>query len=411
MRGIFGKIDFTKMDFLVVTLLFISVFGWYYMATEIIEQKLLIDLASEEIQVIWLTFNFSVIGSSIFGAILSKKLNKNQFLYGWTILGIMVSLSPMILNKFSFFQVFSISFLLGVSFGLGMPSFLQYFADSTNVENRGRIGAISFLIANVSVPFLFMVVEKFDLLLVSLVFSFVRAIGLILFFSKQQKNIGESKSKDSFFSILSDKSFLLYFVVWLVFPLVDRFESTIIVPSLEEGLLETMSMVEPLVGAVTILVAGILCDLIGRKKVMLSGFVSLGFAYAIIAFFFDMADPSIIWYFYFIIDAIAWGIFMLTYILVIWGDLSEHGSRVKYYALGGIPFFLSNIIPKILPSVDSIIELNESFSLAALFLFVALLPLVFAPETLPEKKMELRRLKSFAEQAKKEREKFESKNK
>ena len=204
MRDIFGKINFTKRDFLVVTLLFISVFGWYYMGTEIIEKKLLIFVTSEESQVIWFTFNFSVIGSSIFGAILSKKLNNHQFLYGWTILGVMVSLSPMILNNISFIQVFSISFLLGVSFGLGMPSFLQYFADSTNVENRGRIGAISFLVANVSVPILMVVVKNFDLLLVSLVFSFVRAIGLILFFSKQEKNVVESKSKDSFFSILSD---------------------------------------------------------------------------------------------------------------------------------------------------------------------------------------------------------------
>jgi hypothetical protein len=47
--------------------------------------------------------------------------------------------------------------------------------------------------------------------------------------------------------------------------------------------------------------------------------------------------------------------------------------------------------------------------LASFFLFVAVLPLIYAPETLPEKKMELRRLRSFAEEARKAKEKYERK--
>ena len=46
-------------------------------------------------------------------------------------------------------------------------------------------------------------------------------------------------------------------------------------------------------------------------------------------------------------------------------------------------------------------DLTRAFSLAAFFLFVAVLPLWIAPETLPEKKMELRRLRNFADEAKK----------
>ena len=51
----------------------------------------------------------------------------------------------------------------------------------------------------------------------------------------------------------------------------------------------------------------------------------------------------------------------------------------------------------------------DHFGKEAWFLFVAVIPLVFAPETLPEKKMELRRLRSFAEEAKRAKEKFERK--
>ena len=55
--------------------------------------------------------------------------------------------------------------------------------------------------------------------------------------------------------------------------------------------------------------------------------------------------------------------------------------------------------------------LKIAFSLASFFLFVAVMPLVFAPETLPEKKIELRRLKKFADEATRIKEEFEKKSK
>jgi hypothetical protein len=48
---------------------------------------------------------------------------------------------------------------------------------------------------------------------------------------------------------------------------------------------------------------------------------------------------------------------------------------------------------------------------AAFFLFIAVFPLLYASETLPEKKIELRRLRSFAEEAQKARDKYERKSK
>jgi hypothetical protein len=113
---------------------------------------------------------------------------------------------------------------------------------------------------------------------------------------------------------------------------------------------------------------------------------------------------------YFVVDSAAWGIFYLTFVLVLWGDLSKLESGEKYYALGSIPFFISYIIPYLLPRINlQDFPLYLVFSAAAFFLFLAILPLIFAPETLPEKKMELRRLRSFAEEAQKAKEKYERK--
>jgi MFS family permease len=173
-------------------------------------------------------------------------------------------------------------------------------------------------------------------------------------------------------------------------------------------LLGVMDVIEPLVAGLSILFAGLLCDWVGRKKIVLSGFVALGVAYGIIGLvpFFEFS-----WYLYFVVDAVAWGIFLLTFVLILWGDIAQSNNSEKYYTIGSIPYFLSSIIPLLLTqSFIENIELTAAFSLASFFLFAAVMPLVFAPETLPEKKMELRRLRSFAEEAKKTKEKYERKS-
>jgi hypothetical protein len=115
------------------------------------------------------------------------------------------------------------------------------------------------------------------------------------------------------------------------------------------------------------------------------------------------------WYFYTAVDGIAWGILMVTFLLTIWGDLSQFGGREKYYVIGAAPFHLTRAMEPLLTSYATQIPANAAFSLASLFLFIAVLPLLYAPETLPEKKIELRRLKGYIEQAKKTREKHASK--
>jgi len=318
---------------------------------------------------------------------------------------------PALLINGNLWQVWSVSLLLGASFGLGVPSCLAYFAECTSVENRGRVGGITFLIANISVPFLAILFNVFDLAIISVIFALLRGMGLIVFFQKPEKQPSSQIQKSvSFVSILHDRTFLLYFVAWSMFPLVDSFERVLVDNFLivwNPNLLDTMGFVEPLVAGLSILIAGLLCDWIGRKKIVLSGFVALGVAYAIIGLvpYFEFS-----WYLYFIVDAVAWGIFLLVFVLILWGDLAQSNSSEKYYMIGSIPYFISSIIPSLLTKsfIDQI-SLYAAFSLAAFFLFVAVMPLMFAPETLPEKKMELRRLRNFAEEARKVKEKYERK--
>ena len=130
LRRFLGENSIGKRGFLVITILFLSVFGWYYMTLPVIE-GILSDLNPNytEKLAIWATFYLSIIGASILGTFLSKKVDRLKFLYMWTVLGVVTSLLPALLINVTFWQVWSVSLLLGASFGLGVPSCLAYFAE------------------------------------------------------------------------------------------------------------------------------------------------------------------------------------------------------------------------------------------------------------------------------------------
>ncbi len=94
----------------------------------------------------------------------------------------------------------------------------------------------------------------------------------------------------------------------------------------------------------------------------------------------------------------ALGLLWVMFTIVIWGEVNREKTE-KYYAVGETPFFLTQMLYIVLmPYVESISE-SSAFSLAAFFLFIAVVPLLFAPETLPEKKMKQRQLKMYTKEA------------
>jgi len=96
------------------------------------------------------------------------------------------------------------------------------------------------------------------------------------------------------------------------------------------------------------------------------------------------------------------GIILVIFIFTIWGDLACGRSCEKYYAIGILPYSLSNFLRLVIGhSVAEIVPHHAIFSFTAFFLFLAVLPLMFAPETLPEKTLRERELKSYIEKAKK----------
>jgi len=258
------------------------------------------------------------------------------------------------------------------------------------------------LATNLSAPLITMLPTT-DSLVSHLIPPVWRALGLIvLFLTKPSDFVLEKRKHASFEFVFSNRSFLLYLIPWLMFSLIDGFETVVFGSILELGFYDFLRIIGAIIGTVSAFVSGVMSDYVGRKRVVIYGFISLGLAYAVIG----IAPENLTsWYFYSVIDGIAWGVFTVSFFLVLWGDISSDSASEKYYAIGCIPFFLADLMGFLFVPLASI-PANAAFSVASLFLFMAVLPLMYAPETMPERKIELRRLRKYVEKAKKIREKY-----
>lgn len=345
------------------------------------------------------SYYVSIVVFSIIGSIIAKKIRKLSFLYYWMLLGVVSSLIPIFLANVNELQLFFVSVLLGSAFGIGMPSCLAFFANMTGFENRGSLSGVVFLASNLVIAMIAVALLNAELEIIALVAGAWRAFGLVLFalLKPKEKTNAEADRHLSFSSIFQNRQFLLYFIPWFAFSLIEWFENPIRTNLFGEfaTLAEVIGVA---IGSIAAAVGGIFSDRIGRKIIVLYGFVSIGIAYAVLSI---TPSNTLTWYFFTVIDAIAFGLIYAMFILTLWGDLSQLQEREKYYAIGIIPFFIAGILELVVRPYVSLIRPDAAFSLAAFFLFLAILPLLYAPETLPEKRIKERELRQYVEKAKK----------
>lgn len=405
----FEVLGTSRRDFGLVFVLLFNAFTWSYMILMIIGNIPVISAIRSSFSTV---FSIAASGAALSGAVLSEKMNRLNLLYFWMFLGSISSLPLVFVNYLTVSHLSLVFILLGISFGFGMPSCLSYLADRSNIENRASLGSFILLASNLSTLPLAVFAATFGSAANALALVAWRGIGLIGFLLlKPEKGVpSPGQKRASFALVLRDRSFCLYFVPWVVFSLIDTFEKSLLMNFLSAvgaDLPNLMLVVEPLVAALFIFICGILADRIGRKRMAIYGFASLGIGYAIIGLAPGIREA---WYFYFIVDAIAWSIFLTIFLLTLAGDLSQPNTREKYYAIASFPYVIRSAIPLLFGTTLVSISTYAAFSLASFFLFVAVLPLMYAQETLPDKKIELRRLRGYVEQAKKAKGKYDEKD-
>jgi len=393
-----------KRDHIVALALLFNTFTWYFFGrTMVTKIGYAFSESSFEHLCLELTYPASIIVSGIIGSIFLTKINKIRFFYAWLLFGVTTSISLAIPVGSSLSATLTLTCLLGSSVGLGMPSCLSYFKESTLIENRGKVGGVILFATILGASFIFVSTSALDLISSVVILSLWRAWSLPFLFIASKRGIQslpDAKKVSSLISVLHNRTFYLYFAAWLLFAFVDSFETVVL--ALTVGEYRFFITVEQAFASLSAIIAGLLSDWIGRKRVIIFGFVSLGIAYATIGL---LPQTWISWLFYFIIDGIALGLLWTLFMVVLWGDISTNGSE-KFYAIGETPFFLTEIFYLLLAPYLTLIPERSSFSLAALFLFLAVLPLMYASETLPEKKIRERELKDYIEKAKEVKDKF-----
>lgn len=399
------KHSFTK-ECLVALLLLYNSFSWYFIG-QLIVTKLAKAISTDSSASLYLqaAFPISIIISALIGSVIWSKICGSKNLHVWLILGTVISIFPATSIANSFVSGIIIIVALGTSLGLGMPSLLSYFSKSIPIENKGKVAGVTFFMITASVPLLIMGTSAFDLATFAILFAVWRSwsIPILLAFPLNRTTQLEREREPPFLNVFQNRPFVLYFLAWFMFSMIDGFESHVLFTHKQEfGL--TMNIAEPIIAAFTALIAGIFADWIGRKKIIISGFVLLGVAHAVLGI---ASQFWISWIIFFVINGISIGLLWTMFTIVLWGELAR--ASEKYYAIGETPFFLTQVLSLLFAPYVALIPEISAFSLAAFFLFIAVIPLLYAPETLPEKRIQERQLKIYTEEALKLKQKVEQK--
>lgn len=393
--------------FVAIVFVIMNTFTWYLLAFRFfrgfIESA---SLAFWEVTLLWGIHFGGIIGAALIGAAVSKKNGtRNTLIILWICLGIVSSLTFIFLHSDWLITTLITALLLGVSFGLGLPTSLGFFADTTLAEKRGRLGGIiwfSIAIGSASLGITTLFVE--DPLSQSIIATIWRTLALFAFLVFKPNKLLSAQYNPynpSYLSILQEKRFIYYFIPWTTFCLINW----LITPILSAEILYTSTLLEFALTSLFALIGGFLSDIVGRKPVIIFGFIMLGLGYAALG----IGGGPIIYYLYTIMDGIAWGMFGAVFLMVLWGDMSHNIKTEKYYALGGIPYPLAGFLREIVaPQIAAAIPLSAAFPFASLFLFLAIMPLLYAVETLPEEKIRRRQFQQYVEKAKDIKEKYKT---
>jgi MFS family permease len=336
---------------------------------------------------------FGIVIAAIFGVYIVYHVKKRvAFLRIWMLTGIALSLVPAVIDVTGVFVLAVFFILVGLYFGFGMPVAFAYFAASTETDSRSRLGGIIFFASFFGV-FVLGALGITDLVMNAFLLAAWQVIGFtVTTVVKPAEQELLQSNHVSYSHIFHQRSFLLYLLPWIMFIIIN-FMAMPLVDQIFPELFQYIELMGTVLACFLALGFGFLADRIGRKRLAVVGFAMLGFGYASLGLF---SSNILGWCFFAVADGIAWGAFCIVFVMSIWGDLAQGKDSEKYYAIGFLPFLFSFFMQLLAPYVSLNIPNLAVFSFASVFLFIAVLPLAYAPETLNLKDREF---KSYVEKA------------
>ena len=375
-----------------------SIFIWYFIAFKFIQTG---QSGNSLLFIIGSTAGAIAVSALVASVALKNLKNTALFFNLWISAGALISLIPLVLNTADFDSMLFIAIVFGVYFGFGMPKTLRHYAASMEVGKRGRISGFTFLIIALLSAILGIFVLD-NIVLTCLLLSAIRIIGLLSFRTlRRKKELSQEDLIERTNNYPLRKTFALYFFPWAIFILVNYLTIPIISTTYRNNpdFLSSIPILENVIIAVSAVASGILADRLGRKRLIMLGFVMLGIGFATLGLFVTSA-PLLAGYVYIVSDGVAWGIFSVMFLLTLWGDLTKSGKVELLYALGALPFIFGDFLRLILQNpLVTAIDPTQIFSFASVFLFLAVIPLLYAPETLSDKIIENHELNKYVNKA------------
>lgn len=383
-------IEIPSKKFVAVVLLYSSTFSWFFFFYghygDVFSSLGLGEVAGSMVflgEALFLSF---VVFFAIIGSLFSEKYSRRKILWSWITLGVLATA----LLWFSQGIVLSLlsSALLGISFGFGFPVVQAFLSDCTVIEERARVSGTVILTTFLMVFIAEAVASLIGVILLSLI---LRVIG---FFALALDPCDRKEGKEaSWRSILAYKDFVFYLLPWVMFNVANGLVSFVwpVIPTTPdwEGA-STIGILLHYVGTgIFAFIAGVVADRVGRKQPIIVGLVLLGVSYGLLG----LAPSPESWLFYLTFSGFAWGSIMVVYFAVP-GDLAFPGAQERFYALGGaLPFILYMSFSGMAELIGTSPPLSVLSPMLSIILFLSVIPVLRAKETLPEAGIRERKLK------------------
>jgi MFS family permease len=394
--SVLGKAGFSPRQLLAITIITSGTLAWLFVIDYYFESLFQSSVNSQ----FWLAigktmfYGFGAF-SAIVGVFLSSKVSRRKLLGLWTILGVITTGAIVAVQGLLF--VLILSALLGISLGLGFPCSMALLADSTKAGQRGRASGL-LMLETFMMVFLVILADTLiglgliEIVLVCITLRLTGFMGLSL--DRCEKQRGKEKS---WFSVLTQRDFAFYMFPWMMFNVASGLTGFVwlgLRASSDFDVAFQIGNTLQFAGtAIVCMISGFIADRFGRKPPIYIGVILFSVSYAILGI--ATNETSVI--IHLTTLGIAWGFLMVVY-LTIPGDLANVHAQEKYYALATVlPLVVYsglNALPKALgiPAPANILS-----PILSVILFLSLVPVLYASETLPDTEIRKRKLREHVE--------------
>jgi hypothetical protein len=247
--------------------------------------------------------------SAIIGSEIAKMLKRRTLLWSWITLGVFSTALLLILQGAA--SSILLGILLGTALGLGFPSCAAFFSDATAIGERARISGVIILETFLMVFLSIIVISFFNIGLTGIILLSVllRSTSYIALIFDPFDR--KMVKETRWRDIFGNNDFVYYFFPWLLFNTASGLISLIWLKLPPDYLV----IANPLhYGGTAIggLFAGNIADRFGRKQPILFGLILLGVSFLLLG----LATSYLTVIFYMIASGFAWG-FLILFISII----------------------------------------------------------------------------------------------